>query len=459
MATLPQGGSGQGVGGVGSMTVGPMTVGPMTVGQNDRRKGYVPALALGAIVAAGSTSAALAGGFYAPYQSGTANATALAGATAGTGDASGLFFNPAANAGFTDHEVFVDLKAFFPDITLQGTTATAGPGVINGPVGGNAETRSLASDAFAPNVYLSLPVRENVNFGFTVTSPYAAKLDASDNWAGRYHIINTDVTTINANASLAWQATDWLAVGAGIAVQYFDGTFERREFLPAVAAPPFTADFGTGYLEGDDIQVGFTAGLVLTPMDGTRIGIAYRSAFDHGFDGAAGVRGNPATDVSARYDLTMPQIVSVGLQQALSDRLTFLAEAQWIDFSTFTGFDIALSAPPFRDIRPQNWDDSYILAAGFSYRHDERTTLSAGIHFDTGVSSGGGNTLSPDADRIMIGFGIGREISEKVTLSAHYAHVFFDDAPISVNDPTQGVLVGRMVSGLDMGGIALRIRW
>ncbi|MEM8877276.1 MAG: outer membrane protein transport protein [Pseudomonadota bacterium] len=404
----------------------------------------------------------MAGGFYAPYQSGTANATALAGATAGTGDASGLFFNPAANADFDQYEVFIDLKAFFPEVRLDAFTSTAG----GAPVGGNTRTRSLASDAFAPNIYISVPVWENVNFGFAVTSPYAAKLDASDTWAGRHHVINTDVTTINANASLAWQATDWLAVGAGLAVQYFDGEFERREYLPTFATmgTPFVGDIGTGFLEGDDIEIGFTAGLVLTPMDGTRIGIAYRSAFEHDFSGRAGNTGNPvfmapAAATTAQYDLTMPQIVSLGLHQVLTDRLTFLAEAQWIDFSTFTGFDITLGTFPFRDVRPQDWDDSYILAAGFSYQHDELTKLSAGIHYDTGVSSGGGNTLSPDADRIMIGFGVEREISENITLSAHYAHVFFDNAPISVDDPTQGVLVGQLVSGLDMGGIALQIRW
>ncbi|MEO1161807.1 MAG: outer membrane protein transport protein, partial [Pseudomonadota bacterium] len=317
---------------------------------------------------------ALAGGFYAPYQSGTANATALAGATAGTGDASGLFFNPAANAGFDQHEIFVDLKGFFPEVRLDATTSTTGAGGIPPPfqtVTGNNRTRSLASDQFAPNVYISLPVWEDVNFGFTVTSPYAARLDASDNWAGRHHIISTEITTINVNASLAWQATDWLAIGAGLAVQYFDGEFERREYAPVFVPPglPFLGDIGTGFLEGDDIEIGFTAGLVLTPMDGTRIGIAYRSAFEHDFNGRAGNTGNlgfgaPPAAVTAQYELNMPQIISVGLQQAITERFTFLAEAQWIDFSTFTGFDIALGGPPFRDVRPQNWDDSYILAAG-----------------------------------------------------------------------------------------------
>jgi long-chain fatty acid transport protein len=432
----------------------------MSITTGFRKARVISAPVLAATLAAGTSSAALAGGFYAPYQSGSANATALAGATAGTGDASGLFFNPAANAGFTQREVFIDLKAFFPDVKIESTTSTQG---VGGPVvGGNATTRSLAGDAIAPNVYTSIPLWENVNFGFTVTSPYAAKLDASDNWAGRYHIIKTDITTINANASLSWQATDWLAVGAGLAVQYFDGEFKRQEFAPA-PAPPLTFDAGTGFLEGDDIAVGFTAGLVLTPIDGTRIGIAYRSAFEHDFSGWAGSSGNPAfaipaTSLGAQYELTMPQIVSIGLHQALGDRFTLMAEAQWIDFSTFTGFDIQISNG-IRDVRPQDWDDSYILAAGFEYQHDEATTLSAGIHYDTGVSSGGGNTLSPDADRIMLGFGAERVLSEKITISAHYAHVFFDDAPITVNDPTQGVLNGQLVSDLHMGGIAMRIRW
>lgn len=436
----------------------------MTIGLSKRPVSGVRSIALGVVLTAGSSAMAWAGGFYAPYQSGTANATAIAGATAGTGDASGLFFNPAANAGATSREILIDLKAAFPDISIQASSSTApppiaGPGI---PTTGNSNTGSLAGDQFAPNVFVSLPLNEQLAFGLAVSGPFAARVDADPTWAGRFHLTKTEITTYNGTASLAWQATDWLAVGAGLSVQYFDGVFERNEIGP-LPSPPFPpgsfVEAGTGFLEGDDIQVGFNAGLILTPFDGTRIGVAYRSEMAHDFNGTAGLRNTPASVTSAQYELTMPQVVSVGLHQQLTEKLTLLAEAQWVDFSAFTGFDITLGAPPFRDVRPQDWDDTFIFALGFAYAHDEKTTFRAGIHYDTAVSDGGGNVLSPDADRIMVGFGVEREISEKVTLSAHYAHVFFDDAEISVTDPVQGTLVGVMESNLHLGGLAINIRW
>ncbi len=406
---------------------------------------------------------ALAGGFYAPYQSSTANMTAIAGATAGTGDVSGLFFNPAANASISGHQVYVDAKAFFPQLEINVASANApfvpGPTFGGADITGDGNSGSLADEAFAPNVFASLPINDRVKLGFAFSGPFAARLDANPTWAGRYHLTKTDIETINVTTSLAWQATPTLAIGVGVQVQYFDGVFEKAEIGPNPFAPGTFIDAGIGFLEGDDIEVGFTAGLVWQPTETTRIGLAYRSEMEHDFSGTAGLRINPLSHVSAHYDLTMPQIVSLGLHHAINDRWTLLGEVQWQDFSEFTGFDIALGGPPFRDIRPQNWDDSWIFALGFAYRHDERTILRAGAHYDTAVSDGGANTLSPDADRVMIGFGIERRVNDRFRWSAHYAHVFFDDAPINVTSPAQGSLVASMETDVDIFGISGTLTW
>ena len=396
-----------------------------------------------------AASPVFAGGFYAPYQSATANATALAGATAGTGDPSGLLFNPAANASLQGHQVYIDAKAFLPDLSLNATTAT-GPGPTPVP---NSAT-DLAGDAFAPNVYASFSITDKLKLGLAFSGPFAAEIDADPTWSGRYQLTKTDIKTYAGTVSLAYQLTQTLAVGGGVTVEYFDGVFERVEFV---------GFDGIGYLEGDDVELGFNAGLIWTPHDGTTIGLAYRSQMDHDFSGMAGIRGNALFDRTAGYDLTMPQIVSLGIRQELHDGWTLLGEIEWQDFSTFTGFDIALGPSTIdpvnrQDVRPQDWNDSWIFAIGAEYRPNEKSTWRFGVQYDTAVSDGGGNTLSPDADRIMVGFGYERMVNDHFKWSAFYAHVFYDDAQISVTNG-QGTLIGSMETDLDMFGVSGTFTW
>ena len=297
---------------------------------------------------------------------------------------------------------------------------------------------------------------ENVYILPGVPQIFAAKIDAEDpTWSGRYQLTKTDITTYSGTLSLAYQLTETLAVGGGVTVEYFDGKFERTEIGPG------GFDY-TGFLEGDDVEVGFSAGLIWKPHDGTTIGLAYRSQMDHDFNGSAGLRDVVA--YGAQYDLTMPQIVSLGIRQKLHSGWTLLGEIEWQDFSTFTGFDIALAppSPVSRDVRPQSWDDSWIFAIGAEYRPDEKNTWRFGIQYDTAVSDGGGNTLSPDADRIMVGLGYERQVSDRFKWSAFYAHVFYDDAAINVTPSatnTQGTLIGSMETDLDMFGVSGTFTW
>lgn len=206
--------------------------------------------------------------------------------------------------------------------------------------------------------------------------------------------------------------------------------------------------------------------MVWTPREGTRVGLAYRSEMNHSVNGMAGLRGFTPADATADYDFTLPQVVSLGIHQALSDKWTLLGEAQWQDSSSFKGFYINLGAsavaPASTDVRAQDWDDSWIFALGAQYRPDARSRWIFGAHYDTAVSDGGGNTITPDGDRVMIGIGYERQVSEGFRWSAHYAHVFYDDAAINVAPSAtneQGTLVGSMETDLHMFGVSGTFTW
>ena len=67
----------------------------------------------------GSGGVALAGGFYSPYQSATGMATAFAGASARSDDASFFLYNPATVSGLDGTQSYVDLRGFAPTAQIK----------------------------------------------------------------------------------------------------------------------------------------------------------------------------------------------------------------------------------------------------------------------------------------------------------------------------------------------------
>lgn len=405
-----------------------------------------------------SAGPALAGGFYAPYQSGAALQSALAGASARTDSPSFFFFNPATIANTGTPTISVEASGFIPDISIsvQSATAPASQGGFDMTAFG--DSGGMTGEAFGPTVFAAIPVHDDVVVGFGFSAPFAAILDANPNWAGRFHLLKTDMRAYNGTVALAWRINEMIAIAGGVQIQYFEGEFDRSESLPVVT--PFGLAFveQRGFLKGDSVGFGFTAGALLTPWEGTQIGVGYRSEIVHDLEGTAGVRTPGTVPDTAFFEIPTPHVVSVGLVQEITDSVRLLAEAMWMDWSRFRGFDIAFGSGRPNELRPQVWDDSYLFAIGVAVDATDATTVHGGIHFDTGVSDGGGNTISPDADRTMIAFGLTHRPNERVELSAHYAHVFFKDAPISVVDPGRtGSLQATFESDLDIFGASVKI--
>ena len=414
------------------------------------------ALAIAAVLV--SAGPALAGGFYVPYQSGAALQSALAGSSARTDSPSFFFFNPATIADTTSPTISVEASAFIPDVSISVQSATA-PVTQGGfdmtAFGGSGH---MTGEAFGPAVFAAIPVHHDVVLGFGFSAPFAAILDADPAWAGRFHLLKTDMRAYNGSAALAWRINEMIAIAGGIQVQWFEGEFDRSESLPVVTPLGLAFVEQRGFLKGDSVGVGFTAGILLTPWDGTQIGVGYRSEIVHDLEGSAGVRTPGAAADTAFFEIPTPHVVSIGLVQDITDSVRLLAEAVWMDWSRFRGFDIAFGSGRPNELRPQAWDDSYLFAFGIEADVTEATTVRGGIHFDSGVSDGGDNTISPDGDRTMVAFGLTHTPNDRVEISAHYAHVFFKDAPISVVDPLRtGSLQATFESDLDIFGASVKI--
>ncbi len=410
-------------------------------------------LAFVCVVASVAAPVAHAGGFYAPYQSGQAIGTALAGASARSDDASFFFFNPATIAGLESANVTIEGRIFLPNIRINTQRAVSPLGLDITTAGDSGDMSDVVG---APGGFAAIPLAKNLWLGVGASGHFAVDIEADPNWAGRFQLLRTDMVGVNFSSALAWQVTDWLAIAGGVQVQKFRGEFEKSELIPV--GPFFVAE-ARGFLEGEDWGVGGIAGIVLTPTETTRIGVGYRSQITHRLEGTAGAAlpGIRIPDDGASFDVDLPDIVSVGLEQRIGSSLRLFAEGQWVGWSRFKGFDISFTSGRPNELREQDWDDTWMAAIGFGYMLYPGTELTAGVHYDTAVTDGGVNTLSPDGNRTMVALGLNQRITDRGMLSLYYAHVFFEDVPIDIAQPRSGTFEGTFEADLDIFGLSLRM--
>lgn len=406
------------------------------------------------MAAAGPPGVVHAGGFFSPYQSATAIGTAFAGATARSDDASFFFYNPASIASLSGRQTFFDVRAFAASVRIEPTRATS---PLQHSVLQDGDSGNIARDALALGSVTAIPLAPGLMLGFGSSAPFASDVETVAHWAGRYHLQKSYMVGLNATAALAWQATPWLAISAGLQVQRMSNEFRNSAVIPQGAAPPIEA---AAYLEATGWAAGPVAGAIIAPMEGTRVGISWRSAMTHHMSGKTGavVPGLAVEQVS--YDLDLPHVVSIGFEQRLGHDWRLFAEWQWSGWSRFKGFDFSFASGRPSESRPVDWGDTAMLALGVGYHLLHSTEITAGVALDKGAArAGSGTTLSPDSDRLLIGLGLLHAAVGIGRFSFSYGLLLLDDGRVEAGSPTSGALEGKLVGRMHVLGLGYTYEW
>ena len=145
-------------------------------------------------------------------------------------------------------------------------------------------------------------------------------------FVGRYHGLTSELQTVNITPALSWRASETLSLGAGMQIQYADARISNAVDFGAVLAgrgarvAPGSAD-GRLTLQGDDVGYGWHLGAQWRPIEGTQLGLAWRSAIHHTLEGTARFEGVPASltpgfrEGGAAVKITTPESVGIGLSQ------------------------------------------------------------------------------------------------------------------------------------------------
>lgn len=386
------------------------------------------ALVLTGVAAAVST--AYAAGFQLTEQSSLGLGRAYAGAGIVGDDLSAVHYNP---AGMT---------------LLEGTRFQAGGTwiALNADYNGeNDSENGRLKGQMIPAGYVTHQVNDKIWLGFAMTVPFGMGTEYDRNWSQSQRGTNAKIYTFDMNPNIAWKVNDFLSVGAGISVQYAKaelgmGLKEQGMYL------------GHGKVEADSWDWGFNLGIMISPTDKLRFGLAYRSAIEHDADGTtklSGMNGNlthgqlPILDggVAALEGQTFgmsttiktPDTVMLTGTWEATEQLRLSGLIRWANWSNFkelniendvpgsvlTAFgNVASSIPPQAGINldssmltnvdvVNDWQDTWLFSVGADYKINSAFTVRGGIAYETSPIDDQSTRMAviPDTDRLWLSLG------------------------------------------------------
>lgn len=325
-------------------------------------------------------------------------------------------------------------------------------------VPGPAETQ-MGRNALVGASYATWRLDNKTVLALSLTSPFGLGTKAENqNWDGNYEAVTTSLINLNAAPIVSYEVAPGLNVTAGLQIDYFD--------LQRQTAGSF---LGTANLRADDIGVGFVAGIDYAPSPSTSIGLGFRSAVDHTLEGHITLYGMDEAPIKA--SIILPEMLSLGVRQAVSPTARVMAEAEWVNWSRLNVIPVELQGPFLGlpagataanlDFR---WRDGWLFAVGGEYDWSRALTLRTGVGYEISPVDGATTRLvqDPDSDRVWASVGASYKWSADTRFDFSYSHVFFENnAPfnrVGASSPTPPLLGTADVS-MDIISVGYKVVW
>jgi long-chain fatty acid transport protein len=407
-------------------------------------------------------SAAHAGGFAVREQSAQAQGMSFAGAASGSGGLGSMFWNPATITMNPGWQSQYSASAIIPSAEIQPLPGTS-------PLLGTIPSGDIGQDAIVVSGYSSIQVNDWLWIGNSSGAPYGLVTKPRDVWAGQVYSRSSKIMTFDVNPILGFKVNDWLSFAFGPEIQYFDVKL-KRALSPAATA-------GNAILEGDNIGIGFTAGVTLSPWAGTVLGVGFRSSIHHELDGSVKPGGGFYIPIEAK--LNLPETVTVGLTQTIWPHLRVNLGFEWANWSrlgtqavvaTETIPGLALRGAPVTSLA-LNYKDGHFYSVGLEYDWNQRLTVRGGLAYeDSPITDAIRSTRLPDNDRIWASLGATYKWNEKLSFDVAYTHIFVKNTPIRIVPGHQDFiptpvalgglpLVADVDARVDIVSVGLKYRW
>lgn len=458
------------------------------------------AAAAGAVLSAACGTAAAAG-FQLVVQNASGLGTAYAGQAASAEDASTTFYNPAGLTRIKDGQFVGALQLLKPETKFRDTGSCApylgagvgtsscplgqGGNLGHAPGGAGGDSGSLAA---VPGLYVSHEiVRDRLWFGLGANAPFGSTTEWDSDWMGRFNAIKSEIRTINVNPSLAWKLNNAVSLGAGLNAQRITAELSNAVSYRAVALASGVAGIiagtpagaeGVATVEGDDWAWGWNAGVVVSVLPATQIGLSYRSRVSYTLAGNVTFDNRPAAlavvpqvaDGAVAADVELPDTFSIALAHQATPDLQLLADWTHTGWDSIQDLNIVRTSGPLAGTTLTStalrFRNTWRAGLGASYSVAGAWKLRAGAAYDrSAVQDRYRTPRLPDTDRIWLALGAQWSPAPAWAVDFGYAYLILRDASSNlVNQETatsapRGSLVGTYEANVHILGAQVRFSY
>ncbi|KGK02908.1 MULTISPECIES: outer membrane protein transport protein [Pseudoalteromonas] len=342
--------------------------------------------------------------FAAAFQLAEQNVSGLGRAYAGEAsvadDASVVARNPALMTLFKEKQLSVAAMAVIPDVSLEGT------GTNNGIPASALNDDSIAPSAIIPAGYFTMPVNDKVSVGFGAFSNFGLATEFNDDYVAGQIAGETEIVTVNMNASVAYKVSEQFSFGIGLNYIYADATIVRK--VGVNTQIPFSTNVVD--LEGDDTGYGLNVGLMYQLDENSRFGFNYRTETDITFEGTFSSPAQSIPVLPGSVEITLPAIAEFSGSHQLDEKLGVHYSVLWTGWSSFDSLEAQVTAPTGDKFiafeKTEDFSDAMRYSVGADYQYSENLMLRAGFAFDESPVSQQHLSISiPDTDRFWFSFG------------------------------------------------------
>ena len=208
------------------------------------------------------------------------------------------------------------------------------------PFGG---TGDIAEDAVIPTFQLGWEVNEKLWLGLSVNAPFGLATHAPDTTASQLYGRKSEAVSFSLSPTVGYKVNEWLSVGAAVQLLYFECKADRRGH----AVPGFARQrdhlrrlwcrlfarrhdhAGQGHHDRHRVSV--------TDRDGPGGRLHHRLLL-------------PGQSFDVEATLTLPETLTVSLEQVVSESTKVFATYEFTGWDTFDSFpvttDFPLGLPP-----------------------------------------------------------------------------------------------------------------
>lgn len=376
-------------------------------------------------------------------------------------DLSAIYYNPAAltllSSGLKLQlgGAVVSASADYKD-SGSGRALVSRQGKVLSPLGASGvKTSDPGTVGVPPFAYLAGDIAPNLKWGVGVFVPFGLATEYKSDWVGRYHAIESAISSIDINPSIAYRVSDAFSIGAGVSFQYLDATLSKAVFTG-------TPNDGLAKVTADGWSTGFNVGATFSPSKDTRFGLSYRSSVKHDVDGERKLTGlGPRSGtIGGNASVRLPDQIALSAFHRVSPTFDLMASVRWTGWSNFEELRLKFDDGT-EDLTPENWEDTITVAIGGDYHASKQMTYRAGVAYDQSPipDENFRTPRIPGNDRIWLSGGFTYSFDKNWSLDLGYTHVFIDAAKVNnrnaIGQNEQGIIIDHLKGKYENGGANL----